>query len=173
MADSYSSERWDMISAREVKEFLSQAYYTSVRMQTVIEQINMYRTKAMKETAAWSDAPGGQHSTTSLQAIWIEKAVDLQEQWKDMAEELIEKDKLSHSLINMLSDERAKCMLEDRHIWRMSLAKMCMKHSYSQPQIWRIMNAAYKELAEIISSDPDLEQKIDKAMQRLDKDETL
>ena len=147
-----------MISAREVKEFLSQAYYTSVRMQTVIEQINMYRTKAMKETAAWSDAPGGQHSTTSLQAIWIEKAVDLQEQWKDMAEELIERDKLSHSLINRLPDERAKCMLEDRYIWRMTWRSMEDKHHYSERQMHNILRRAYKDLAEIISSDADLEK---------------
>ena len=147
-----------MISASDVKEFLSQAYYTAVRMQTVIEKINMYRTKAMKETAAWSDTPGGSGSTVSLQAIWIEKAVDLQEQWKELAGELIERDKFSHSLINMLSDEREKCMLEDRYIWRMSWHAMEDKHHYSERQMHNILRRSYKELAEIISADPELEK---------------
>ena len=147
-----------MISASEVKEFLSQAYYTAVRMQTVIEKVNMYRTKAMKETAAWSDAPGGAHSNTSLQAIWIEKAVDLQEQWKELAGELIERDKFSHSLINMLSDERQKCMLEDRYIWRMSWRSMEDKHHYSERQMNNILRQAYKDLADIVSHDEDLEK---------------
>lgn len=147
-----------MISASDVKEFLSQAYYTAVRMKTVIEQINVYRTKAMKETAAWSDTPGGSNSTASLQAIWIEKAVDLQEQWKEMAGELIERDKFSHSLINMLSDERQKCMLEDRYIWRMSWRSMEDKHHYSERQMNNILRQSYKSLAEIVSNDEDLEK---------------
>ena len=147
-----------MVSARDVKEFLSQAYYTAVRMKTVIEQINVYRTKAMKETAAWSDTPGGSNSTASLQAIWIEKAVDLQEQWKEMAGELIERDKFSHSLINMLSDERQKCMLEDRYIWRMSWRSMEDKHHYSERQMNNILRQSYKSLAEIVSNDEDLEK---------------
>ena len=147
-----------MISASDGKEFLSQAYYTAVRMKTVIEQINVYRTKAMKETAAWSDTPGGSNSTASLQAIWIEKAVDLQEQWKEMAGELIERDKFSHSLINMLSDERQKCMLEDRYIWRMSWRSMEDKHHYSERQMNNILRQSYKSLAEIVSNDEDLEK---------------
>lgn len=151
-----------MITANEVKEFLSQAFYTSQRMLTLIEKINEYRMRAMRETPTWSDTPSGGHAASSPQAVWIEKAVDLQEKWRELAEELIDRDKTAHDIIELLDDQRQKAILEDRHIWRMSIWKICEKYSYSKAQVYRIMREAYRDLTVELAKHPELEAKIRK-----------
>lgn len=149
-----------MISPNEVKEYLSQAYYTSQRIQTLVERINEYRARAMRETPAWSDTPSGGHVASSPQAVWIEKAVDLQEEWKDLAAELIDRDRTAHRIIERLHDQQQKALLEDRHIWRMSRKDISEKYHYSTRQVNRILRQAYQDLAGIISADAELEKKV-------------
>ncbi len=149
-----------MITPNEVKEYLSQAYYTSQRIQTLVEKISEYRARAMRETPTWSETPTGGHAASSPQAVWIEKAVDLQEQWKDLAADLIERDRTAHRIIERLEDQRQKALLEDRHIWRLSWREISDKYHYSTRQLSRIMRRAYQDLAGIISADPELERQI-------------
>lgn len=147
-----------MISPQEVKAFFNQAYYTSQRMLTLIMKIQECRARAMQESSRWNDTSKGGRSNRSPQEVWIEKSEELQEKWRILAEELMDRDRIAHELIEMLTDQRQKALLEDRHIWRMSWRKMEAKNHYTERQMRNILNAAYRELAAMIS-DTEIEDK--------------
>lgn len=153
-----------MVTEIEVKQFMSQAYYISKRVRTSLERIAEYRTKALKDTAAWSDTPKGGHSVSSPQAVWIEKIIAEQEKLKDGASDLVEKEKLIRELIDLLYDEKAKAILEDYHIYRLGMNKMCIKYNFSDRQIFRILRKAYRDIAFKINDSEELKRRFEENM---------
>lgn len=148
-----------MVTELDVKQFMSQAYYISKRVRTILEKIAEYKAKALKDTAAWSDTPRGGHSISSPQAVWIEKIIAEQEKLKDGATDLVEKEQLIRELIELLYDEKSKAILEDYHLYRLGMNKITIKYNFSDRQIFRILRKAYRDIAFKINDDPELEKR--------------
>lgn len=149
-----------MVTEEEVREYLSQAYYISRRIRSQQDKCAELRAKALQQTSQWSDTPSGGHSTTSPQAVWIEKLVLLELEIQNKTANLIQAERDAFSLINLLSDHREKAVLEDFHVNRLNNAKLSMKYDYSESQILRIKNKGYRHLAKLINEDASLENKI-------------
>lgn len=143
-----------MVNAEEVKAYLSQAYYVSKRIRELWEIITTFQAKAMKDTVAWSETPKGGHTTSSPQAVWIERIIEL----KDDIEILKDKEQLIRDMLKLVSNERERIILQDYHLYRLGIRKMTVKYNYSDRQIYRILNKGYRDIAFKINEQPELEK---------------
>lgn len=149
-----------MITARDIQTYLSRAYYLSKTVRSYQDEIAMLRAKAMKQTPTWSDTPSGGHTASSPQAVYIEKLLLKQDKLYAVASTLLETEDEIRDLIGILKDERARAILEDYHVFRMSIEKISDKYSYSERRIYQIRKQAYVDLAKKVNADPELSKKI-------------
>lgn len=149
-----------MVKPTDIKKYLSQAYFKSKRLEKLNEQIGFYRAKAMKQTSAWSDSPSGGVSTTSPQAVFIEKLMLLTDELNEEAIRMLEFEKEARKLINLLDSEREKMFLEDYHVNKMTMEKIALQRHYSERQVYRVMGDAYRKLSDIVNEDEELERRI-------------
>lgn len=131
-----------MITAQEIKKYLSSLFYLSLRLQGDAEQVAQYRSRAMKTTT------------------WIERAIVAQERAKNTAAELLHREEIARELLELLDGERERAILEDYHLHRLNVQKIAAKYHYSERQIIRIRKKAYYKLSEEINKRPELIERI-------------
>ena len=137
-----------MITVPELINYLSQAYFVSLRAKSLHEKILEYKDLAMKQTSAWSETPSGGRTGSSPQAVWIEKMIETQELLSRTETKLLDKERKIREIIEFLPDELEKGILEDYHLNRMEIG---YKYSYDERQIRRIRNRAYNQLVIILN----------------------
>lgn len=152
-----------MVTPTDIKQYLSQAYYIGKRMYELQVEIAECKGKAMKSTTAWSDTPSGGHSTSSPQAVWIEKELLIRDKLSKEELRLLDAEESARDLIWLLPSEREKLFLEDYHLRRMKFDEIGFKRNYSARQVYRIIGDAYRHLAEIVNADALLTAKVKEA----------
>lgn len=149
-----------MISNKEVKRYLSQTWYASMRVKKLQEKIAEIRSNAMKQTQAWSETPTGGKLVSSPQQTWIEKALPLQKKLETAVTELIVRENLASDVIELLEYDRDKMILEAYHLHRMTIDEIAEQYNYSSRQVIRIKENAYYKIAKVVNQNPAIEAKI-------------
>lgn len=149
-----------MITVAELKKYLSQLFYLSLRLNSEAEAVAQYRARAMKTTTTWQDTPNGGRAVSSPQAVWLERAIIAQDRLKHTAAELLQREQTAAELLQLLEEDRARAILEDYHLHRMNVQAIAAKYHYSERQIIRIKKKAYFKLTDEINKRPELIEKI-------------
>lgn len=145
-----------MVTAAQVKSYLSKLFYLSMRMRSEAEAVARYRAQAMRTTTTWTDTPNGGRVASSPQAVWVERMMQAQDRLEHIAAELLKREEVARELLDLLDDEREKAILEDYHLHRLNVQKIANKYNYSERQIIRIRKTAYIKLTNGINARPKL-----------------
>ena len=134
------------------KEFLSQARYLDMRINSKAEQIESLNSLATKCTTALTGMPHNPSTSTSLMADAVSKIVDLQaEISKDMQELVKLKHKVSN-LIKSVPNYEYQTLLEKRYLCFQSWEQIAVDMNFSMQHSFRIHDKALKEI-ELIYED--------------------
>ena len=108
------------------KEFLSQARYLDMRINSKVEQIESLNDLATKCTSTLTGMPRNPSASTSLMADAISKIVDLQAEIGKDVQDLVELKHRISSLIKSVPSAELQTLLEKRYLCFQSWEKIAV-----------------------------------------------
>ena len=134
------------------KEYLKQARYLDIRIESKKEQLVSLNDLATKCTSVYSDMPKSPNRGTSRMEDVILKIIDLEDEISDDMNLLVELKKEIMETIKMVPNTELQALLEKRYLCHTSWEQIAVDMNYSIQHIHRMHNAALKEVAAIIET---------------------
>ena len=134
------------------KEFLSQARYLDMRINSKVEQIDSLNDLATKCTSTLTGMPHNPSPSTSLMADAVCKIVDLQEELGRDVQELVELKRRISTLIKSVPNHEQQTLLEKRYLSFQTWEKIAVDMSFSMQYAFRIHDKAMEEIEEFLQS---------------------
>ena len=134
------------------KEFLSQARYLDMRINSKVEQIDSLNDLATKCTSTLTGMPHNPSPSTSLMADAVCKIVDLQEDLGRDVQELVELKRRISTLIKSVPNHEQQTLLEKRYLCFQTWEKIAVDMSFSMQYAFRIHDKAMEEIEEFLQS---------------------
>ena len=131
------------------KEFLSQARYLDMRINSKVEQIDSLNDLATKCTSTLTGMPHNPSPSTSLMADAVCKIVDLQEELGRDVKELVELKRQISALIKSVQNHEYQTLLEKRYLCFQTWEKIAVEMSYSIQHTYLMHDRALKEIEQI------------------------
>lgn len=134
------------------KEFLSQARYLDMRINSKVEQIDSLNDLATKCTSTLTGMPHNPSPSTSLMADAVCKIVDLQEELGRDVQELVELKRRISTLIKSVPNHEYQTLLEKRYLCLQTWEKISVDMNFSIQHAHRIHEKAV-EIIEFLLKD--------------------
>ena len=128
------------------KEFLSQARYLDMRINSKVEQIDSLNALATKCTSTLTGMPHNPSPSTSLMADAVCKIVDLQEELGRDVRELVELKRRISSVIKSVQDHEQQTLLEKRYLCFQTWEKISVDMNFSIQHVHRIHEKAVEKI---------------------------
>ena len=120
------------------KDYLSQARYLDINIDTKIEQLSMLNSLATKATAVLSDMPHSPNRGSSSLEDTICKIIDLQDEINRDIDHLVDLKKEIEMVINAVPDLECKLILTKRYLCYMNWETIAVETNYSIDNVFRI-----------------------------------
>lgn len=133
-----------------VKEYLEQAKYLDMRINSKIEQLSTLNDLATKCTVTLSDMPRNPNKSTSNMEDTIVKIIDLQEEINRDIDQLVDLKREIMVVIKKISNVEYQTILENRYLSFMSWEQIAVEMKYSIQQIYRLRDRAHKVVEKIV-----------------------
>jgi len=124
------------------KEFLSQARYLDMRINSKVEQIESLNDLATKCTSTLTGMPRNPSASTSLMADAISKIVDLQAEIGKDVQDLVELKHSISSLIKSVPNTELQTLLEKRYLCFQSWEKIAVDMYHTVHYLYKLHNEA-------------------------------
>lgn len=133
-----------------VKEYLEQAKYLDMRINSKVEQLSTLNDLATKCTVTLSDMPRNPNKATSNMEDTIVKIIDLQEEINRDIDQLVDLKREIMVVIKKISNVEYQTILENRYLSFMSWEQIAVEMKYSIQQIYRLRDRAHKVVEKIV-----------------------
>lgn len=133
-----------------VKEYLEQAKYLDMRINSKVEQLSTLNDLATKCTVTLSDMPRNPNKGTSNMEDTIVKIIDLQEEINRDIDQLVDLKREIMVVIKKISNVEYQTILENRYLSFMSWEQIAVEMKYSIQQIYRLRDRAHKVVKKIV-----------------------
>ena len=134
------------------KEFLSQARYLDMRINSKVEQIDSLNDLATKCTSTLTGMPHNPSPSTSLMADAVCKIVDLQEELGRDVQELVDLKRRISNIIKAVSNTEQQTLLEKRYLCFQTWEKIAVDMNFSMQYAFRIHDKALEKIEEFLQS---------------------
>ena len=128
------------------KEFLSQARYLDMRINSKVEQIESLNELATKCTSTLTGMPHNPSPSTSLMADAVCKIVDLQEELSQDVQHLVTLKQRISSVIKSVPNVELQTLLEKRYLCFQSWEQIAVDMHYSNKWIKNLHDRALFEV---------------------------
>lgn len=139
------------MSPYEVKAFMSRSWKLRGEIRARYQRLEELRSMAEKTTTSFSLTPSTPQGNISRVEAYAVRIVEMQEDMEECVNQLYEIQRKVQEMINLASDPLQRAVLIDYHLNGKTCSKVAGEIGYSERQVWRIMNAAYEEIAEKMS----------------------
>lgn len=133
-----------------VKEYLEQAKYLDMRINSKVEQLSTLNDLATKCTVTLSDMPRNPNKGISNMEDTIVKIIDLQEEINRDIDQLVDLKRKIMVVIKKISNVEYQTILENRYLSFMSWEQIAVEMKYSIQQIYRLRDRAHKVVEKIV-----------------------
>nr|DAR99947.1 MAG TPA: Protein of unknown function (DUF1492) [Caudoviricetes sp.] len=133
-----------------VKEYLEQAKYLDMRINSKVEQLSTLNDLATKCTVTLSDMPRNLNKGSSNMEDTIVKIIDLQEEINRDIDQLVDLKREIMVVIKKISNVEYQTILENRYLSFMSWEQIAVEMKYSIQQIYRLRDRAHKVVEKIV-----------------------
>ena len=133
-----------------VKDYLEQAKYLDMRINSKVEQLSTLNDLATKCTVTLSDMPRNPNKGTSSMEDTIIKIIGLQEEINRDIDNLLDLKREIMEVIKKVENVEYQTILENRYLSFMSWEKIAVEMKYSIQQIYRLRDKAQKEVENIL-----------------------
>lgn len=133
-----------------VKDYLEQAKYLDMRINSKVEQLSTLNDLATKCTVTLSDMPRNPNKGTSSMEDTIIKIIGLQEEINRDIDNLVDLKREIMEIIKKVENVEYQTILENRYLSFMSWEKIAVEMKYSIQQIYRLRDKAQKEVEKIL-----------------------
>ena len=133
-----------------VKEYLEQAKYLDMRINSKIEQLSTLNDLATKCTVTLSDMPRNPNKGISNMEDTIVKIIDLQEEINRDIDQLVDLKREIMVVIKKISNVEYQTILENRYLSFMSWEQIAVEMKYSIQQVYRLRDRAHKVVEKIV-----------------------
>lgn len=135
------------------KDFLIQARYLDMRINSKVEQIDSLNDLATKCTSTLSAMPHNPSASTSLMADAVNKIVDLQAEIGKDVQELVELKYRISNLIKAVPNHELQTLLEKRYLCFQSWEQIAVDMYHSIHHLYKLHNQALNFCEEILKLD--------------------
>lgn len=135
------------------KEYLSQAKYLDLRINSKIQQVTALNALATKATSTLTGMPHSPNSATSTMADAIGKIVDLQAEINQDIDELVDLKREISTTIKAVPDTELQTILEKRYLCFQSWEQIAASMSYEIRWLYRLHGKALEAVKSIIDCD--------------------
>lgn len=133
-----------------VKDYLEQAKYLDMRINSKVEQLSTLNDLATKCTVTLSDMPRNPNKGTSSMEDTIINIIGLQEEINRDIDNLVDLKREIMEVIKKVENVEYQTILENRYLSFMSWEKIAVEMKYSIQQIYRLRDKAQKEVEKIL-----------------------
>jgi DNA-directed RNA polymerase specialized sigma subunit len=144
----------------DVKQYLSQAHYLDLSIDSKLEQLSRLNSLATKATATLSDMPHSPNRGGSSLEDTICKIVDLQAEINRDIDRLVDLKKSIIALINKVENDEYRLMLEKRYLNFMSWEVIAVSMNFSRANVFKVHDKAIEKVAVYYYADKE-ETKVD------------
>lgn len=130
----------------DVKQYLSQAHYLDMTIDSKLELLSKLNSLATKATATLSDMPHSPNRGSSSLEDTICKIIDLQDEINRDIDSLVDLKKNIINLINKLDNDEHRVILEKRYLCFMSWEEIMVSMNFARTQTFRIHDEALKKV---------------------------
>lgn len=134
------------------KEFLSQARYLDMRINSKVEQIDSLNDLATKCTSTLTGMPHTPSPSTSLMADAVCKIVDLQEELGRDVQELVKLKCRISNIIKSVESPEGQTLLEKRYLCFHSWERIAVDMNFSIQNAYRIHDKMLEEIDVFLQS---------------------
>lgn len=142
----------------EVKEYLSQARYLDMRINSKIQQMTSLNDLATKCTTALSGMPGSPSKNTSSMEEIICKIVDLQVEINNDIDMLVDLKGEIMQIIKSVGNPEFQTILEKRYLCFLSWEQISVDMHYSMQYTFKMHDKALTEVEALLA---EVESKVD------------
>ena len=142
----------------EVKEYLSQARYLDMRINSKIQQMTSLNDLATKCTTALSGMPGSPSKNTSSMEEIICKIIDLQVEINNDIDMLVDLKGEIMQIIKSVSNPEYQTILEKRYLCFLSWEQISVDMHYSMQYTFKMHDKALTEVEALLA---EVESKVD------------
>lgn len=129
------------------KDYLSQARYLDMRINSKIQQVASLNELATKCTVTLTGMPRNPSHSTSTMADAVVKIVDLQAEINHDIDALVDLKKEITGVIKGISNPEYQTILEKRYLCFLSWEQVSVDMNYSMQYTFRMHDRALKEVA--------------------------
>lgn len=131
----------------DVKQYLSQAHYLDLTIDSKLEQLSKLNCLATKATATLSDMPHSPNRGSSSLEDTICKIVDLQDEINRDIDSLVDLKRSIINLINNLDSSEHRVMLEKRYLSFLTWEQIAVSMNYSRAHVFRVHDEAIEKIS--------------------------
>ena len=128
------------------KEYLSQAKYLDMRINSKIQQLSSLNDLAKKCTSALTGMPRNPSGSTSTMADTINKIIDLQREINADIDALVDLKRDITDVIKAVPEQEAQTILEKRYLCLLPWEQIAVDMHYSIQHAFRIHDQALEEI---------------------------
>lgn len=122
------------------KEYLSQARYLDMRIQSKIQQVESLNDLATSCTSVLTGMPHNPNKATSKMADAVCKIVDLQEEINRDIDALVDLKREISTTIKSVPDTELQTILEKRYLCFQTWEKIAVEMGYSMHHLYKLHN---------------------------------
>ena len=131
------------------KEYLSQARYLDLRINSKIQQVASLNELATRCTSTLSDMPRSPNRATSTMADAIVKIIDLENEINYDIDKLVDIKQSISTTIKAITNTEHQVILEKRYLCFITWEQIAVDMNYSIQHIFRLHGQALKEIDRI------------------------
>ena len=135
------------------KEYLSQAKYLDMRINSKIQQVEALNELATSATSALTGMPHNPNKATSKMADAVAKIVDLQSEINHDIDALVDLKQEISTTIKAVPNVELQTRLEKRYLCFQAWEKVAVDMGYSMHHLYKLHNMALDLCEEILKRD--------------------
>ena len=135
------------------KEYLSQAKYLDMRINSKIQQVEALNELATSATSALTGMPHNPNKATSKMADAVAKIVDLQSEINHDIDALVDLKQEISTTIKAVPNVELQTLLEKRYLCFQAWEKVAVDMGYSMHHLYKLHNMALDLCEEILKRD--------------------
>ena len=128
------------------KEYMEQARYLDMQINSKIEQVRNLNELATKVTTVYSDIPHNLNRNTSPMEETVLKIIDLESEINKDIDALVNLKREIQAVINNVEDEKHRILLEMRYVNQMSWEEIAVQLGYNLRYTHKIHGLALQKV---------------------------
>lgn len=139
------------MTAYEVRAYMSQGWKIRREIKAKLNAMEELRSMAEKTTTSFSLTPSAPQGNSSRVESYAIRIVEMQKDMEESYAQLVEVQDNVQRLIELAPDPLQRAILTEYHLNGKTAEHTAEEIGYSLRQVFRIMNAAYDEIADKMS----------------------